>query len=554
MYVLAGTVGDRFVKRFLDRGRHRIGRGIRNDFDLDERSVSREHAELLIDEQRVRVQDLGSSNGTWVNGKRVTGAVDLQAGDEIRFGSVTFTLLDADQAKQGVSNNSETDPDLTVALLSDQNEVSSGERLAWDGSRDALDLPSVFDQVLFRAVTEAGQLLVLPRPLPETFDQVLKLVEQVIPARRILLLLTDSPDGTPVIRAARPRATVKDEKLVLSQTIVGTVLRDRQALLLNDAQSDPRFAAQDSVLRQNLRCAMVAPLFDNEQVIGLLYADSDDMRFRYDRNQLRAFSLLANLIAVKISNTRLLEAQREKERIEQEVAAAAQVQQGLLAGRQPFLPGYEVLARQIPCFEVAGDLYDVTQLADGRIALVVGDVTGKGIGAAMLMASIISALRVLYHECPEPSLIADKLHRQILRSADDIHFATLFLGLLDPTTHQLTYVNAGHDPPLILCGRQECRRLAATGMPMGLVPGATYRVETEELPIGSLLCVFTDGIPEAMAQDEFYGQERLLESVTKRIQNPLPEIVDGVIWDLRAFLGDHVLQDDVTMLLLRRQD
>ena len=537
MFVLTGTIDERPVEIPLNRGRLRVGRGSRNDIDLDQRSVSREHSELLVDEGRVRVQDLGSSNGTFVNGTRITGMSELHGGDELRFGGLAFRLQDS-TAPAAVDSRSETDQDLTVAVLMDQDEVSTGEKLAWEDSRDVIDLPAVFDQVLFRAVTEAGQLLVLPRPLHETFDMVLSIVEQVIPARRILLLLSDSPDEMPVIHAARPRGR-STEKLVLSKTIIGTVLEERQILLLNDAQSDPRFGAQESVIQQNLRSAMVAPLFDNEKVIGLLYADSDDVRFRYDRNQLRAFGLLANLIAVKITNARLLEAQRETERMEQEVAAAAQVQLGLLAGRQPFLPGYEVLARQIPCFEVAGDLYDVT---------------GKGMGAAMLMSSTISALRVLYQECPDIVVLAERLHQQVLRSSDDIHFATMFLGLLDPQSHQLSYVNAGHNPPMIMCEKKTCRTLAATGMPMGLMPGAKYTAETLELPVGALLCVFTDGITEAMAQDNFYGEERLQESVQNRIKHPLSELVDGVIWDLRAFLGDHALQDDVTMLLLRREE
>ena len=154
---------------------------------------------------------------------------------------------------------------------------------------------------------------------------------------------------------------------------------------------------------------------------------------------------------------------------------------------------------------------------------------------------------------PETSILAERLHRQLLRSSGDIHFATLFLGLLDPRSHRLEYVNAGHNPPLLLCDKYGCKDLGPTGMPMGLIEGAEYRVDTVDLSPNCLLCIFTDGITEAMARDSFYGEERLLESVKNRSGKPLPEIVDGVIWELRAFLGDHVLQDDVTMLLLRRK-
>jgi len=554
MFVLAGIVNDRPVRLPLNQPRLRVGRGASNEINLDEQSISREHAEILVGQDEIRIHDLGSSNGTFVNRERIEEPTLLKPGDEVRFGSVSLSVLAAVAEAAELEPEPIMDANATMAFLTNQNEISTGEKLTWEDSQSNTDLTGVFDQVLFRAVTEAGQLLVLPRPLTETFDLVLELVEKVIPARRILLLLTDSPDGSPVIRAARPAKELRRGKLMLSQTIIGTVIEERQTLLLNDVLSDPRFAAQESVIQQNLRSAMVAPLFDNERVIGLLYADNNDLRFRYDRNQLRAFSLLANLIAVKISNARLLEAQREQERMEQEMAAAAQVQQGLLAGRQPFLPGYEILAHQTPCYECAGDLYDVTQLSDGRVAVVLGDVTGKGMGAAMLMSSIISALRVLYHECPSLVDLADRLHQQILRASDEIHFATMFVAMLDTSTNSLEYVNAGHDPPLLLEAGGQQHELPTTGMPMGLVPGATYSSVTRALPADSLICVYTDGIPEAQVGEEFYGREPLVESVSSRRDRPLQEIVDGVLDDLRGFLGDTELQDDVTLLMLRRQE
>ena len=279
----------------------RLGRGSRNDIDLEDRSVSREHAELVVEEGRIQVQDLGSSNGTWVNGIRVSGLKDLRAGDELRFGSRRFQLLSSEGASP-VTNSVDTNPEMTLSLLARKEEVSADIRIDWSDSQDALDLPGVFDQVLLRALTEAGQLMVLPRALPEIFDEMLGIVERVVPARRILLLLNEEDEELPVIRAALPRGTAR-EKLVLSRTIIDHVLDERQTCLLNDVNLDPRFASQDSIVRQNLRSAMVAPLFDNEQVIGLLYADNDDPRFRYNRDQLRAFSLLANLVAVSIGLT-----------------------------------------------------------------------------------------------------------------------------------------------------------------------------------------------------------------------------------------------------------
>ncbi|MCK4414193.1 MAG: SpoIIE family protein phosphatase [Candidatus Eisenbacteria sp.] len=549
---------DAFPER-LEPGRHRIGRGSQNDIVVVDPSVSREHAEVIVEADRVAIRDLGSSNGTWVNGQRITEEIDLRAGDRLRLGNLELALADDDGSAAGGGGAAGGPPielqttfNAPSASLAPHDGVNTQEKLSWEEARSDIGSRSRIGQMLLRAVTEAGQLLVLPRPLEETFDQVLGAVERVIPSRRILLLLTDTPDGSPVIRAARPAGQSSSEQLILSQTILGTVLHEQQALLLNDVQSDPRFGAQESVILQNLRSAMVAPLFDNQQVIGLLYADTDDPRVRYDRDQLRAFTLLGNLIAVKITNARLLEAQREQERMEQEVAAAASVQQTLLAGDLPTIQGYEIAARQLPCFEVAGDLYDITRLDDGRIALVVGDVTGKGLGAAMLMSNVLAGLRVLYQQEIPPAVLAERIHRQLLRSSEDTRFVTLFLGFLDPATHVLEFVNAGHNAPFLLRDGEEVSTLEATGMPLGLLPQATYEAGRIEMPPGALLCVFSDGIPEAMVGEEFYGEERFLKSLDDLRRQGIEQIVDGTLEDLTRFLGEVPPADDITLLLLRR--
>ena len=228
------------------------------------------------------------------------------------------------------------------------------------------------------------------------------------------------------------------------------------------------------------------------------------------------------------------------------------MQKKLLPDKLPVLSGFEIAARQIPCYEVAGDLYDVRELKDGRIAIVVGDVTGKGMGAAMLMSLVMSGLDILFEDCQPPRLIAERLHRQLLKRSDDMHFVTLFLGLLDPKTSEMEYVNAGHNPPILMLSDDEPLLLETTGMPLGLMPGAEYKVKTITLPDDFLFCAFSDGIPEAMVEDEFYGEDRFLESARHRCHQPLDEIIDGAFDDLQKFVCNASLEDDATLLLLRR--
>jgi sigma-B regulation protein RsbU (phosphoserine phosphatase) len=552
IYALIGKLGGAFVRLPILPGQHTLGRGPQNDLRLEHASVSRRHAEILFEGGQLRLRDAGSSNGTWQNDTRVADWVDLRAGDRLRFGRVelwVWTGASADDIPHAAPPAALT---YTTSLeFAEAGDVLAGDRLSLQAARAEFHAATV-DEKLFRAVTDAGNLLVMLQPLPQVFDHVLALVAEVVPARRIVLLLTDTPDGTPVPRAARPATALTGDKLMLSRTLTGTVLRDRESLLLNDARSDPRFAGLASIIHQRVCSAMVAPLFDNAQVIGLLYADSDDPRVHYDREQLRAFTLLANLIAVQITTARLMESERERERMAQEVAAAADVQRNLLPACLPDVPGYELAASQLACYEVAGDLYEVTRIDDGRVAFAVGDVTGKGLGAALLMANVMAALRVLLQECPRIAACADRMHRELLQSTGATRFVTLFFGLLDPATGHLEYVNAGHNPPLLFTPDGGVRELAATGLPLGLLEGATYTTDAVTLPPGALLCVYSDGIPEAAVGEELYGDERLRASLRRHEGLGAAELLGELLNDVRAFLAGESLNDDVTLLLLRR--
>ncbi len=543
-YQLTGTDIHRPIDIGLEDGRLRIGRGDHNDLRLQASSVSRTHAEIVVTGEQIELRDLGSSNGTWVNGARIRAVTRLQAGDRLRFGDVELTLM-----APGATHV----PDSPLAtVFASPEEVSAMERLSLeDAQRQTTEEPAVENQ-LFRAVTEASQMLMEPRPLEEIFEMLLDMVEGVFPARRIQLLLSDDAGGEPRACAVRPPASL-GERIALSRTILKTVLDEREALLLLDTQTDPRFAGQESIMLQNLRSAMVAPLFDNRDVIGLLYLDSDDPGVKYDRDQLRAFTMLANLAAVKISNTRLQEAQREKERMDRELEVAAKLQRNLLLDEMPEITGYETLATQAPCYEVGGDLYDIAPFGDGRWIFVLGDVTGKGMGAALLMSNIMACLRVLYEDTRTALALVERLHNHVLRSSDLLHSVTLFVGVLDPAQHRLEYVNAGHNPPVLIGTDRKITALPSTGMPVGLLPGATFEAASIEFFPGSLLCVFSDAFPEAQVGEEFYGDDRFHESLRNHGGGALHDLVDGVMEDLHAFLAETPVGDDATLLLLRRR-
>lgn len=548
MYKLVGNIWGRPFHREVSSGEYRIGRGPENEIDLQTNSVSRRHATLTITPSQILLRDLGSRNGTRVNGKPLIGSTVLQPGDRLTFADIELVFALADEA---VGESTLFGPLGLPVTFAAPHEVSAGARLSSDEAISEQG-GEAFDRLLFRAVTEAGSLLVAPRPLQETFAAALDIVGRVIPARRILLLLTDTPDGAPVVRARRP-AQAADEKLMMSSSILNTVMHDREALLLDDASIDPRFSSQQSVVLSHIRSAMVAPLFDREQTIGVLYVDSDDPRVHYGRDQLRAFTLMANLVAAKITHARLMEAEQERVRLASEAAAAKRVQETILPSVLPEIAGYELAARQIPCHEVGGDLYDAFRLENGKLYLVVGDVSGKGMPAALLMSNVIACLRMLYTQGVPLSELAARVDAEVLASSDALHFVTLFIALLDPQTNRLEYVNGGHNPPLLMRPGADVQRLDSTSVPLGLLAGTTFETRAVELPAGSVLCVFSDGIPDAQRGDEEYGDSRVMTSIERRVGYGLDELADGILSDLREFQGDEPLPDDVTLVVLRRR-
>ncbi len=318
-------------------------------------------------------------------------------------------------------------------------------------------------------MTEAGGLLVMPRPLEEVFEEFLRMAASIIPARRILLLLQDEEGSEPAVRAAWPAGQSADHRLLLSRTLLEAVLEGRESVLVTDALRSP-LRAHESIVLSKVRSAMVAPLFDNEKVLGLIYADTDDPVLHYDQDQLRAFTMLANLIAVKITNTRLLGAAREgtdgtgdgdRGDDPAEPAAPRCPRLGTRSWRSRFLPrGRRGPLRRGPS-------------GRRRFRVVVGDVSGKGMGAALLMSHAMAALRLLYEERVPPGVLIDRVHRQVLRWSDASDFLTLFLGRLDPAAGARLRQRGPQSPAPLRRGRYGLQ-LDPTGMPVGLMAGATF--------------------------------------------------------------------------------
>ena len=514
----------------------RIGRSSSNFVQVLDSSVSREHAELARDGARITVRDLGSRNGTRVNGHDASDALEVKPGDAIEVGHVMIRVSLDETATQWSSS-----PGHASSLRIKVSDVLQRP------TADARD-----PNKLVRLLAEAGQMLVLPRPLRETCEEILRFVERAVPSNRLIILLRGK-DGEGLEQiAARTRGASAKDPLALSQTIVNVVLGENTSVITADAMNDPRFASAQSVVGNMVHSARAGPLYDNARVLGILYADSANPTVLYGAEQLELLTLLGNMAAVKISNARLLEVEQSRQRLAQELSTATRIQQNLLPEAPSDVPGWALHARLETCYEVGGDLYDFYLRTDGQLVFLVGDVSGKGMGAALLMSSALSSSRVLYEGFDEPLSLVRRLNEVVYRSTDARNFLTLFIGYLDPATGRLRYVNCGHPEPLISRG-DGLRSLEATGVPIGMMSSFPWTMGETVVEPGETMAVFSDGIPEAQHGEDFFDTERVEQAMRDLAGHPeVAQVAEGIIRRIDDFSAGEHRSDDVTLVILRR--
>jgi sigma-B regulation protein RsbU (phosphoserine phosphatase) len=268
----------------------------------------------------------------------------------------------------------------------------------------------------------------------------------------------------------------------------------------------------------------------------------------------RTLELFANQAAIALENARLHLQALDKERLEREMSLAAEIQRQILPHGDPHVPGFQVCGWNRPARQVGGDYYDLFMREDGRFGLVVGDVSGKGMPAALMVSTLHSALRLLFDQTGFGPTLLERLNRHILESSASNKFITLLLAQLDPGTGDLLYLNAGHNPGFLLrSGGGEVVELASSGLPLGLLPGSRFQARSLIVAPGDLLCLYTDGITEAASpDDEEFGNERLLATLREHQELPLPDLLAAIQQATSAFSQDLPQGDDQTLVLLRR--
>jgi serine phosphatase RsbU (regulator of sigma subunit) len=339
----------------------------------------------------------------------------------------------------------------------------------------------------------------------------------------------------------------------VSRTIMEEVVGKGKAVLTSDAQHDPRFMSSTMTL-QGIRSVLAVPLGVGEKVFGIIYADSPIAEAKFTEDHLKVLTTLSSVAAIRVENARLLEEQLDRERLEHELQLASEIQQRFQPTAPPHVAGYELQGISFPCYEIGGDYYDFIERADGRMIIALGDVSGKGTAAALLMSSLHAAVHAQASAQSSLTETISAVNKYLAENIPSNRFVTLFYAELDPQTGALSFINAGHNPPLIVHSAGTVENLSSGGLPLGIMPDSPYREGRTQLQPGDVLVIYSDGVSEAVnPQGEEFGAPRLHSVVGLNIERSAAGIRDRIESALTKFSQGTPAADDITLVIVKRQ-
>jgi sigma-B regulation protein RsbU (phosphoserine phosphatase) len=523
----------------LEKERVTIGRSRENDIFLPDQWLSRQHAAIRRDAGGFVLVDLGSKNGTLVNGAVIKDDRVLHDGDVITLGEHLLTYKDTRPVL-------EHEPELLGTRVFSARELTS---VSSEPSHEAAEIARQ-NRVL--GILSAGELL-LHRPLTELFDLILKMLFEAVPAERGAILLLEGQPVALQVKASRARSGGSDVKV--SRSIARRVVDDRVSVLIPNVLDDAAFREQESIVATGIRSAVCAPLWlgvsGQDEVIGLVYLDSLRGTHTFSEQDLRIVTALASVAAAKIENARLLEDRLEKQRLEEEMRVAAEIQRWLMPKAAPQVPGYCLVGSNKPCRTIGGDYYDF-DVENGQLLLALGDVSGKGTGAALLMTVLRAATRGHWTE-GTPAEAVGRINRTVAQNVPNGKYITFFMARLDPATGRIAYVNAGHNPPLLIRTDGSVETLTEGGMVLGLFESVPYADGVIDLRPGDALIIFSDGVTETWSpQDEEFGDDGLKNIAVEHRRCDVATLQDHILQALERHAAGGKATDDRTLVVLKR--
>lgn len=529
-----------------------VGRARAVEVMLDDASVSRRHATIEVGPAGWQIDDVGSANGTLLNGRPVSAPTMLADGDTITFGGIVAVF------HAGAPGTAPVPPPVHNVHAVD---VPEGEVVlalpAVPATFDELDSTNVRRSLQARldfldTLSKSGDLLFDEQKL---LGFVLDRLFEALPqGHRACAVAFDPATGTVYPMASRTRGRT-DREIAVSRTLLRDVVSRREAVLIGETGTTAqRWRTAESFVLHRMRSVVCAPMVFSDEIYGVLQVDNGKAAVGFDKGDLDLLRSIAYQVAMSLAYSRLHRSAVEQRLVEHDLQLARKVQQNFLPEQPPTVEGHGFTVDYIPSLGVSGDFYDFLPFSPERIGIVVGDVSGKGVSAALFGARISSDLRFIASGHGEPGDILSALNSRFAASAPEGMFVTMVLAVLDTTTGRMAVANAGHPAPLLRHASGRVEQLGRTGQPpIGVTDGITYLQEERDLSPGDVLAFYTDGISEAMtAERVLFGEEGLA-----RVMSVTAGGAEAVRRTAMAAVHDHVtghgFSDDVTLLCVSRE-
>ncbi|MGH9946915.1 MAG: SpoIIE family protein phosphatase, partial [Pyrinomonadaceae bacterium] len=490
----------------LSRLRTTIGRSARSDLCIPDAFASRLHAEVRQEGDSYWLQDLGSANGTRYNGANVKTPVPISVGGEIQIGETVMVFEDdkivPEMHATLITNNTEAlDPSRTISFQSSKIPTTEFLKGQFSSRNDLLGL-----------ISKVGVALLGSSGLDGTLKQVSALVFEAVPADRCVIMLRDEsqPNGMKIMVARDRNSEEQLQEVRVSRSVMDEVLKKGKSVLTADAQHDPRFASQTIAL-QGIRSVLAVPLcVDERNIFGLIYADSPTWETTFTEEHLNILTTLASVASIRVENASLLEERLERERMERELELATEIQQRFQPAGPPEIEGYEFQGISFSCYEIGGDYYDFVAKPNGNMLVALGDVSGKGTAAALLMSSLHASIHAQVAAKSSLDEMIVSVNEYLAENTPANRFVTFFAAEIDPSSGMVSFINAGHNPPLVARVDGTVVQLDSGGLPLGIMSGSTYETGSFQLGPGEFLVIYSDGVTEAVnLKDDEFGIERL---------------------------------------------
>lgn len=535
--------GDKFV----------LGRNPDCHVVINGTAVSRAHAHIVRVQGKFYIEDMKSRNGTYVNNELVKDRVQLKDNDKIKICDFVASFHETPILKP-LPAAFRDEPEIDDAVDTPSPPPYEAT-LSHSSSKQILETqPAEKLRMMLEITNSLSRTLELETLLPKIVDSLFQLFKQ---ADRCFVILYEEANKRLIPKVIKTRRPTDEASARFSRSIVNKCIDTVQAVLSEDATNDKQFAMSQSIADFRIRSVMCAPLWTQAgKGMGVIQLDTQDRSKKFTKDDLELLMGIASQASVALEAAKLHQDSLARERIKRDLELAREVQRGFLPSRLPQVSGYEFFAHYESAYEVGGDYYDFIPLPNNKVAIMLGDVAGKGVPAALLMAKVSSDARFCMLTQPDAASAITQLNNQLNQSGIAERFVTLAGGILDCDAHVVTLVNAGHPSPLIYHkqngGLDDATPHADCGLPLGVMDGYEYKAVSVSLQPGDSILIFSDGITESMDVNNVQLQVKGIRTAVQNGRLAPQALGERIIKTVKQHAAGRQPHDDVTLVAFGR--